>query len=231
MKLLYIHGMNESCTDPATLLADWNTKLFGKPDVPNADFAFWADLSVMRQPRDLSLMDDVMVELYKLGTNNHFLGDCYNYFYDAAIKEQINQRLIDKLTPEPTVLLSHSLGTVISYDVLKNFSKYKNFTPDIQLYLTVGSPLGLEPVLAELRKENGSNGLPAPAGVRAWQNINDPLDPVALVHGISTFYSGIQITDCLVHNPMSPQSPHSIDGYLTTATIKNAVAAAGFSAS
>ena len=124
---------------------------------------------------------------------------------------------------EPFILLAHSLGTTISYEVLLNHAPANL---NVDQYITIGCPNGLSVVQAELRRLNNipTGRLPVPSCVRKWNNYSDALDPVALVHNIDTLFSpDLFIYDELVHNPCSPQAPHNILGYLRVPDIRNLV--------
>ena len=79
------------------------------------------------------------------------------------------------------ILIGHSLGSVIAYDVVRN--NIKAGSPlNIKTLITMGSPLKW--VTDIRRAENGENGPPDPAalslpGIR-WINIHDKEDPITL---------------------------------------------------
>lgn len=228
MKLVYCHGMSEEDRSAQDLLNDWNSHLFGKSPVANTAMCFWGDLSVVQTGQlTLSVEDLLLCELYKISTDNHFLGDCHSYFYDADHRGKIRARFISALgvaaPKEPIVVLTHSLGTVIGYDVLKD-------CPDLNVirFITVGSPLGMECIKGELKRIRNMATTSQPDCVQEWLNISDPSDIVAIKHDIQSGFLLARpdqpfVQDVSVINPASPQHPHSIDGYLQTSVIKEAV--------
>jgi hypothetical protein len=234
VKLVFIHGMDVEELSPVVELQQWCNALFppgGRPAPPDISLAFWADLSVWHEPLAIpELSDPVWDELLKLSTDNHFLGDVFNYFYFPQRRQLIKQRMIDLMAPvgtmppEPTVVVAHSLGCVIAYDVLSSI------VCNIPLFVTIGCPLGLPPVQAELRRLFATQKLLAPPMVQRWANFSDELDPVALVHKINGLFGtgqivkgALSIDDQIVKNPMAPLQPHSILGYLTCPEIRKAV--------
>lgn len=71
-----------------------------------------------------------------------------------------------------TVVVGHSLGSVVAYKLLKEEGPAADWT--VPEFITVGSPLGVGPV----RKALAPIGHPTVA--RAWFNALDPDDVVAL---------------------------------------------------
>lgn len=76
---------------------------------------------------------------------------------------------------EKVVIVSHSMGTMVAYDVLRNMPE----CPQVEALFTLGSPLGVREVQAELVAK-GAKTVDFPAArLQRWINIYDPLDPVA----------------------------------------------------
>jgi hypothetical protein len=75
---------------------------------------------------------------------------------------------------DPIVVIAHSLGTILGYDVLcsPEFAGRR-----IRLLLTAGSPLGLEKVRTQMNDGRGPGQLPS--GIRLWSNWADRWDPYA----------------------------------------------------
>ncbi len=148
-----------------------------------------------------------------------FVRDTAAYFFDPAQRKAMQQRLIDVLdqnAKRPILLIAHSQGTIIAYDVLR---KLNGRTPsgnklEVALFVTLGSPLGIDEIQRKLTQP-----LVVPSGVDAWANFADPFDPVALDKGLHGEFGGdIAIQDTLVHNPAFG-NPHSAVGYLSTASV------------
>jgi hypothetical protein len=112
---------------------------------------------------------------------------------------------------DQVVLLAHSLGTVVGYDL---FDAIGNDV-DIPLFVTTGCPLGLPVVQRNvLPAWNPSGKRPGPAlGGTAlpWLNAYDVRDFVALVHPLGDSY------DAPLHEErtFNPSDPHSIQDYLS----------------
>ncbi len=99
-----------------------------------------------------------------------FTEDVWSYLTRRAIRTEINGFLERELQRGGrTIVIAHSLGSVVAYDVLRDQGNL-----DIPLFLTVGSPLGIEAV----RRRVGP--LKHPSSVRRWFNARDERDVVAL---------------------------------------------------
>ena len=152
-----------------------------------------------------------------------FIKDTAAYFFDPVQKKAMQDRLIDVLdqhADKPVVLIAHSQGTIIAYDVLR---KLNGRTPSghklrIPLLVTLGSPLGIDEVQRKLTQP-----LQVPSGVAAWANFADLLDPVALDKSLAGEFRGdVSIRDSLIRNPVFG-NPHSAVGYLSTSPVHSAV--------
>lgn len=98
-----------------------------------------------------------------------FLRDVFLYTQKPQVRSAINAVVKSKLTSAPTVVVSHSLGTVVAYNVLQETAN--RTTP---LFVTLGSPLGIKAIKVTL------GPLKNPAGVKGWYNGYDERDVVAL---------------------------------------------------
>lgn len=141
-----------------------------------------------------------------------FLRDVRDFFYDEAKREAMAESLRERLRVGggPFVVVAHSQGTMIAYDVLSRLDPAEFQVP---LFVTVGSPLGVQEVQDQLRRITGR--LEVPACVGSWLNAADPTDPVAADGSLSGEYGapGL-VNDLVVHNLDAPRHPHSGSGYL-----------------
>jgi hypothetical protein len=118
---------------------------------------------------------------------------------------------------EPFVVVAHSLGTIIAYDVLREEASRGLKIP---LFVTVGSPLGVREM-----QDLVAQPLEVPAGVGAWLNASDFRDVVALDHSIRPEYQPAErCTDLIVQND-SPNH-HGIREYLAAAAVREPILAA-----
>ena len=98
---------------------------------------------------------------------NDFLTDVWLYLDKPAVQSAIDAIIEAELTDEPTLVVSHSLGTVVAYNILR-----KNKINLIGL-MTLGSPLAIKAITAKL-------GLLENVAPRRWVNAYDVADIVAL---------------------------------------------------
>jgi hypothetical protein len=117
----------------------------------------------------------------------------------------------------PIVLVTHSLGTVVTFKLLRAMEA-AGHAPDTPLYITLGSPLPLSTVQRAL-----GPSFETPANIGRWINVRDPDDIIALNRGLGgpRFSSAIEnIGD--FRNPGA--DAHAIPGYLRCKKVALAVA-------
>jgi subtilisin family serine protease len=150
-----------------------------------------------------------------------FLRDVHDFLYVAQRKDVMAQSLMDRLSAGggPFVVVAHSQGSMIAYEVLRRLDPTKFH---IELFVTIGSPLGMQEVQDRLRDWD-SGRLDFPRCVRRWVNVTDRLDIVALDASLNGEFKGGTIEDIALDNPDSPEHPHSGTGYLSTAAVRGAV--------
>lgn len=99
-----------------------------------------------------------------------FTRDVFLYTTRAGVRDEIDRIVATELTEEPTVVLGHSLGSVVAYSILRSDRR----SLQVPLFITVGSPLGIRAIRDQFRP------LRFPASVQAWYNAFDNRDVVAL---------------------------------------------------
>ena len=133
--------------------------------------------------------------------------DVYVYLTNPGIRDTIEEGVREALVPGvPTVVVAHSLGTVVAYNLLRREGAQQGWM--VPLLITVGSPLAVTAIKRALRP------IQHPACVNRWYNAMDSRDVVALYPLDSVHFDvnpGIaNKTD--VHNQTSNR--HGISGYL-----------------
>lgn len=108
----------------------------------------------------------------------HFVKEAHDYLFNTnGIRDIICNRVLEDFNAVPAgtrhVLVGHSQGTFIAYDVLTGMADSKN----IEGFLTLGSPLGLDEVQDKLVWSR-ENGFPLKLSGE-WVNVYDPFDVVA----------------------------------------------------
>lgn len=149
--------------------------------------------------------------------------DTAAYFFRAGVREQVQARLNEVLPSgtEQVTIVAHSQGSVVTLEVLANLARRTPLV--VGQLVTIGSPLGIREVQDFLSSE-----LVVPAGVEAWSNFSDPLDPVALDKGIGNDFDPDRfIVDEVVMNTHSRRvdgfNPHSAAGYLAHPKVRAVV--------
>ncbi len=121
-------------------------------------------------------------------------------------RKLIRDRLTDKIKKNAEVcLIAHSMGSIIALDAILN----KNIK--IDLFLTIGSPLGIPIVQQELGVTEENENIPG-AKVKRWINFNDPLDPIAIERFLSNDFTanGQKVIDIPIRNEFVVNN-HGID--------------------
>jgi hypothetical protein len=164
-------------------------------------------------------------------------------YYDEAVipgvtsnvKNAIRMRLIQvllKYKKYDIMLVSHSMGTIVAFDVLKYL------VPEIKIhtFITIGSPLGNPVVLSQIAKEkrqitNEPCQFITPENIsHAWFNMSDILDKVAFKYKLNDVFKPnkhrVQPIDFLVTNDYQMNgepNPHKSYGYLRTQQMSSVV--------
>ena len=104
--------------------------------------------------------------------------DTASYFFNEEIRRKVKQRLLEQIPDDGSrlVLVTHSQGTIIAYEVLSQLSPKDR--KRVQLLVTLGSPLGIQ----EIQNLFNDDDIPIefPTGIGAWHNFADRFDPVSL---------------------------------------------------
>ncbi|MEE9431729.1 MAG: hypothetical protein V3V16_11850 [Melioribacteraceae bacterium] len=151
----------------------------------------------------------------------------------VSIKNNIRNRLaevIKKHEGKEILLLSHSMGTIIAFDVCSLMTTDIN----IDTFVTMGSPLGLPIVVSEIAEElkvnnPGLHKLSTPKNItRSWINYYDLEDSVAINYHLKDDYienenkvkvQGINVVNNYEIN--DEKNPHKSYGYLRTPEFAN----------
>lgn len=99
--------------------------------------------------------------------------DVYQYLKNPGIRATINLGVSQAITSGvETVVVGHSLGSVVTYLLLKEASAAAGWT--VPLYVTLGSPLAVRAIREAVTPRKH------PSCVTTWFNAYDPRDVVAL---------------------------------------------------
>lgn len=168
-----------------------------------------------------------------------FLRDVHLYLFDVEhaprpgerhrVRTEVRTRLLRVLEqgaarPGPHLVLGHSLGSVVAYDVLRNVEG----CPRVDTLLTVGSPLGLDEVQDRLQPGwSRRDGYPGER-LGAWVNVFDRLDPVCGLDPMlgNDFRDGGERRVVDVSEASWGSWRHSIGKYLRGPQLRDAVSSA-----
>lgn len=185
------------------------------PDILLGEALKWAakPLDWAKEHLGVDLLADAVLE--------RRLQDLSIYYENEARRRDLRQRLYNVLKEHGSkqiVLLAHSMGSIIAYDVLRELGKDIP-TFKVAHFVTLGSPLGLPHVLYRIRQEHVT--LRTPSIVARWSNFADRRDPIAADVHLADDYDanalGVQVQDQLVLNTYErdgKRNPHKIWGYL-----------------
>lgn len=106
-------------------------------------------------------------------TVDRFTRDVYVYLtYKEEVQKVVNNIVADALTEQPCVVVAHSLGTIVTYRLLRDPA----CRAKVKRFITLGSPLGVNAIRELIRPPALAN----PDGLTEWFNAYDPRDVVAL---------------------------------------------------
>ena len=147
-----------------------------------------------------------------------FTHDVYSYLKNDAIRTKIENGVSSAMTPGvSTVVVSHSLGTVVAYNLYRREGKQRGWK--VPLFVTVGSPLGV----SEIRKTlKGFAPTRCPECADAWFNAMDTRDVVAL-YPLTPDNFPLAPTEPAILNKQDvrnrTKNRHGIAGYLDDAEV------------
>jgi hypothetical protein len=130
--------------------------------------------------------------------------DVFLYTTRAGVRDEIDRIVAGTLTEQPTVVVAHSLGSIVAYSVLRSDRRSLR----IPLFLTVGCPLGVRPIRDQFRP------LRFPLPVKAWLNAFDTRDVVALYPLDKANFPVTPEVDNYPDVKNSTDNRHGIAGYL-----------------
>lgn len=149
------------------------------------------------------------------------LADVYDFFFDEERRSRMRNIFRNRLTNAgPVVVVAHSQGSMIAYDVLRELDAADC---DVRLFVTCGSPLGLPPVRERFERWTKKEKLPWPACVQRWVNVARKGDVVSADHTLADEVqkSGDRrVEDITVARA---RDPHSIRGYLRESVLRQPV--------
>ncbi len=156
----------------------------------------------------------------------HKLKDLSRYYKEESITKTLRERLMSKIMEHKDkriMILSHSMGTIIAYDVLRILGEESRRLV-VDHFITLGSPLGLPHVKYKIAQENRL--VRTPSIVKRWSNFADKRDPVAFDVYLSGDYApnsdGVKVVDDLIANDWGGIH-HKSYGYLRAPEVSKVI--------
>lgn len=147
-----------------------------------------------------------------------FTNDVYQYLHRAELREVMDAGVRSAFVPDSeAVVVSHSLGTVVAYNVLGKQSHPRLKVP---LFMTLGSPLAVKAVKNKLQE------VAHPAVVDRWVNAMDERDVVSLFPLDSNHFNVFPEIKNLTHVDNFTENRHGISGYLSDEKVASLIHAA-----
>jgi hypothetical protein len=196
------------------LMREMIAEIAAHEGVAEADILAELDPAVIaRGPANWGWVQGILSALDKVSPISKALvslvtADVAKYLTNSAIRATIDAGVRSAVRPDTdAVVVSHSLGTVVAYNVL--MSRSGPFpSVHVPLFVTLGSPLAVNAIKSRLRPHT------FPAPVAKWYNALDPDDVVSLYPLTKKhFNTGGTITN---HDKVKNHTgnQHGISGYL-----------------
>lgn len=164
---------------------------------------FWVQALVRLLDRRLTGISTSTIEV--------FLRDVYLYTRRDVVRRAIDKIVSADLMEDTAVVVGHSLGSVVAYNVIKA-ARTK-----VPLYVTVGSPLSIRAVRQTLLPISN------PVGARGWYNGFDKRDVVALY---PLDAENFDVDPAIINNADInnwTENRHGIIGYLDDPSVAKAI--------
>lgn len=193
---------------------DFLMELVDNSGIPHSEIvAGFEGLPQERGPLNWRWVQAILKVLDRTGLGDmslhKFTYDAFLYLTLPAIREKIDTFVTGEMGPGNAVVVGHSLGSVVAYNVLKDNPQF-----NVQRYITVGSPLGLNSFKTKL-----DTPLVMPHCIKhGWYNAYDDADVVALQPLADHFKIDPVIEDYKkVKN--TTDNRHGIEGYLNDSSV------------
>lgn len=134
-----------------------------------------------------------------------------SYLKYKDIYDKVNNKVEEQIfkgMDQDSIIVSHSLGTIVSYNLLRAGLGQGN----VRALYTIGSPLGIDFILDELKSMSGE--LAFPQGLPKWYNCWDQADFVAFNKPIDQSTLGVAGITNINTFDTSKKDKHAIDSYL-----------------
>lgn len=145
------------------------------------------------------------------------VGQVARYFADDAVRRYATRQVLDLIDDRTRVLVAHSLGSIVAYEAAHQLRA------PLPLLVTLGSPLGIEPI----RRRLACRGYPVM--VARWVNVMDHDDFVAAEPQLDRWFAHGKPPEATFEPVVTVDNgakPHRAGFYLTKAAVGRPVAEA-----
>ena len=148
---------------------------------------------------------------------NRALAQVTSYLTNDAVRAAAQRSVLDLISPETRIILGHSLGSVVAYEVAHQLEQ------PLPLLVTLGSPLGLDTIVyPRLRPQPPS----FPPLVRRWVNVADHDDLVAADPNLNVLFAGKMPRAAIFEGSYTVENgadPHNAEFYLQNVHVGRSV--------
>jgi hypothetical protein len=141
-----------------------------------------------------------------------FTRDVYVYLTKGVVQRRINAIVEQDISGDPCVVVGHSLGSVVGYNVLRSIPH------KVVRYVTVGSPLGIKSIKRRLNPP-----LEMPSATTSWFNALDEGDFIALYPLNNVHFPIIPPIENKTDVDNTTNNQHGIIGYLPDPDVAKAI--------
>lgn len=110
----------------------------------------------------------------------------------TAARNTVKEILLPLLEAQiPVAIMGHSLGSVIAYDALWELSHEDDHPGTVDLFITLGSPLGTRFIYRHLKGCGESGERRFPTNVRSWENFSSRGELTALKPELASHFAAM----------------------------------------
>lgn len=145
--------------------------------------------------------------------------DVYQYLKNPGVRDTIEKGVRQAMAPGvPTIVVSHSLGTVVAYNLLRREGAAQGW--NVPLFITLGSPLGVKAIKQAIAP------IEHPSCAQRWFNAMDERDVVALYPLTQNRFDVNPAIENKTNVSNHTSNRHGITGYLDDAEVTQRIHAA-----
>jgi len=144
---------------------------------------------------------------------NRALAQVTRYLNQDVIRQSARRAVVDLIGPDTQLVIGHSLGSLIAYEVVTKMQRA------LPLFLTIGSPLGLQTIVYQKLEPQPPV---FPPNVRRWVNVSDREDFIAAEPDLNKMFSSRIPPGAIFESTTTVDNgadPHNAKFYLTKAEI------------